>query len=56
MGLWKRNNKSLEDSGKLKFPLELGNIGTTAYRIYYETVIEYGAEYQKEIKFDNKAI
>ncbi len=55
-GYGKEITKSLEDSGKLKFPLELGNIGTTAYRIYYETVIEYGAEYQKEIKFDNKAI
>lgn len=45
---------SLKNEGKLKFPLELGDIDT-AYRITFETDIDYSGEYKSSLEFENTA-
>ena len=45
---------SLKNEGKLKFPLELGDI-ETAYRITFDTDIEYDDEYKSSLDFENTA-
>lgn len=55
---WKYRKEITEDlrkDGKLKFPLELGDVEGTAYRIVFETDIEYGTEYKPSLEFENTA-